>query len=73
MDAVDGWTNATTEMLLATRERLLHGLKLVHDHVAAGDAHEIHPGHSSAPIQAGFITLILLEGVEAELTRREAL
>jgi hypothetical protein len=68
-----GWAQAQTETLLATREDLLGGLKLVWDHMQAGDAHVIHEGHSTRPIDAGVITLALLEGCEAELTRRNAL
>jgi len=68
---VNGWTSAPTETLLDIRANLNRGLALVYQHIEAGDAHDIHPGHSSSPADAGFITWILLEGVEAELARRE--
>lgn len=65
-----GFEEASTETLLATRARLLSGLDLVARHVDAGTFHTIPPGKASPPSQSGHLTLILLNGVDAELARR---
>lgn len=67
-----GWTDVATGTLRTIRGNLLRGLVAVHAHMIAGTVHVIQPGKSSSPAHAGYITLILLDGVEAELARREA-
>jgi predicted kinase len=64
------WTDVPTPALQALRDNLLWGLAKAHDHLVAGTFDQIQPGRSSSPKDAGYITLILLDGVEAELQRR---
>jgi hypothetical protein len=60
-----------TEVLLALRSNLRRGLDLVAGHAAAGTLHAIPPGGSTPPAQSGWLTLVLLEQVEAELAARD--
>lgn len=53
-------------MLLKIRANLLAGLDLVGEHAAAGTLHTIPEGKSS-PIQAGQLTLVLLDAIDVEL------
>jgi hypothetical protein len=69
---VNGFTNATDEVLHVTRRRLLQGLELVAEHVAAGTFHTIGPKGEAPPSQSGHLTRIFLEEVDKELARRAA-
>jgi hypothetical protein len=66
-----GFGSATTETLLITRGRLLLGLDKVAAHIDAGTFGIIEHGRQSPPSEAGQLTRILLEEVDAELARRE--
>jgi hypothetical protein len=66
-----GWERYTTAVLETTRARLLSGLDLVAGHVDAGTQHVIGHKGEAPPTQSGWLTLILLDGVDAELARRE--
>lgn len=65
-----GFETKAPALLLAVRENLLQGLDIVAGHVDRGTADAIPLNKSSSPIQAGFLTLLLLESVEAELCSR---
>jgi hypothetical protein len=65
-----GFADASTETLRTIRTNLLGGLDLVAAHTDAGTLHTIAPGKASPPIQAGQLTRILLDSVDAELAQR---
>jgi hypothetical protein len=64
-----GFEDASTSTLENTRERLLRGLDEVAAHIGAG-TFEDFGDRRTPPSQAGWLTLWLLEGVEAEVERR---
>jgi hypothetical protein len=64
---VSGFQRYPTDVLLRIRRNLLAGLDRVAEHAAAGTLHVIPEGKSSPPIQAGQLTLILLNAIDAEL------
>ena len=61
----------TDEVLRTTRAALLHGLDRIAAHIAADTFHIIGPKGEASPAQAGQLTRILLEQIDAELARRE--
>ena len=65
-----GFSGATTEVLLSTRERLLRGITRVGEHVKAGTAHVIGTKGGCSPVQGGYITLGLLVRLDEELAHR---
>jgi hypothetical protein len=68
---MSGFENATTDVLLITRGRLLQGLELVAKHVADGSFHTVGPKGEAPPSQAGQLTRIFLEEIGKELARRQ--
>lgn len=66
----EGFSQATTESLLITRENLLRGLTVLGEHVDAGTAHAVPEGKASSPLEAGSITLGLLKRLDEELAWR---
>lgn len=64
-----GFENQPTAALLAARTNLLAGLELAAEHVAAGTLHT-RAGADTPPAAGGWLTLMLLRGVDAELTAR---
>lgn len=52
------------------RRNLLGGIDLVAASIAEGTFHHVGPKGAASPAQAGHLTLALLNGVDAELTRR---
>lgn len=67
-----GCTDVPTPTLQILHSNLLAGLAKVHAHMVAGTVHVIPAGRASSPADAGYLTLILLDTVEAELARRDA-
>ena len=65
------FTDTPTAVLTTIRANLAAGLDKVAAALDIGTFHTIAPGKSSPPAQAGHLTLVLLVGVDAELTRRE--
>lgn len=62
--------NVSTETLFAIQRNLLKGLDLVGEHIAAGTFRVSKKEGSAPPSQAGWLTLILLLGIEDELEAR---
>jgi hypothetical protein len=59
-----------TSTLLIVRENLLRGLDVIADHLDAG-TFDVQPKPGACPpSQAGQLTLTLLNGIDAELARR---
>ena len=65
-----GFEDASTEDLLTIQKNLLQGLAVVADHFEAGTAETSQKDGDVPPSQAGWLTLILLLGVEDELESR---
>lgn len=65
-----GFEEASTEDLLTTQKNLLDGLGLVGQHIQAGTFKLAVKEGSAPPSQSGWLTLILLMGVEDELEAR---
>jgi hypothetical protein len=68
---VTGFEHASQETLAVLRCNLLAGLDNVAASLAAGTFHVCGPKGSAPPAQSGHLTLALLDGVVAELNRRE--
>lgn len=64
------WADVATPTLHQIRGNLLRGVDRLAEHLDAGTLDVIPLGRSSSPRQAGYITVILLDGVDAELNRR---
>ncbi len=64
---MSGFQPYPTSVLVRVRTNLLAGLDRVAAHAAAGTLHTIPEGKSSPPVQAGQLTLILLDAIDAEL------
>ncbi|MEU3452302.1 hypothetical protein ABZ671_01640 [Micromonospora sp. NPDC006766] len=69
---MSGLEAASTATLRVIAGNLRHGLDVVAARIAAGTFHEVGPKGAAPPAQSGQLTLALLDGVAAELTRREA-
>lgn len=65
-----GFASADTRELLTLRRNLLHGLDQVVEHAAAGTLHVTPAGALMPPAASGWLVVILLEQVEAELAAR---
>lgn len=65
-----GFADTPTATLQQLRRNLLDGLDRVAAHLDAGTFHDIAPGRSSPPSQAGHLTLALLGAVNTELDER---
>lgn len=68
---MSGFQSYPTDVLERVRANLLAGLDRVAAHAASGTLHEIPEGKSSPPIQAGQLTLVLLEAIDIELDNPE--
>jgi len=68
---VSGFAAADTAALSTIRTNLLAGLDLVAASIADGSFHTVGPKGSAPPSESGQLTLALLNGVDAELERRE--
>lgn len=64
-----GFGDADT--LRAVRRNLLRGLDRVAEHADAGTVHVIPAGGSTPPAASGWLVVILLELVDAELAARD--
>lgn len=60
----------SVEALMAVRENLLRGLSAVGQHVEAGTFNVSKKEGSAPPSQSGWLTIVLLLGVEDELESR---
>lgn len=60
----------SVEALMAVRENLLDGLSVVGQHVEAGTFKVSKKEGSAPPSQSGWLTIVLLLGVEDELESR---
>lgn len=67
---MSGFEEASTETLTVIAANLRAGLDVVAEHLAAGTFHAVGPHGAAPPSQSGSLTLALLDGVEAELSRR---
>lgn len=65
-----GIAEADTDTLLALRRNLLRGLDWVAEHAATGTLHTVPAGRSTPPAASGWLVVILLELVDAELAAR---
>jgi hypothetical protein len=70
---MSGFADMDTDTLNVLRANLTAGLDKVAAAIDNGTFHTVAAGKSSSPSQAGLLTLALLVGVDAELTRRETL
>jgi len=70
MDEKTGHEDLDTETLLVLQSNLLSGLKIVGKHVEAGTFEVSKEEGSAPPSQSGWLTAILLLGVEDELEAR---
>lgn len=66
-----GFEQASTETLTVIAGNLHRGLDVVAERIAAGTFHTVGPKGSAPPAQSGHLTLALLDGVQAELARRQ--
>lgn len=65
-----GFEDSTTEVLTIIRSNLLNDLEIIGEHVSAGTFKVSKKEGSAPPSQAGWLTLVLLLGVEDELEGR---
>ena len=65
-----GFAAADTATLTTIRTNLLAGLDQVAASIQAGTFHTVGPKGSAPPSQSGHLTMALLNGVNAELARR---
>jgi len=70
MDEKTGHEDESTETLLVLQRNLLSGLKLVAQHIEAGTFEVSKKEGSAPPSQSGWLTIVLLMGVEDELESR---
>lgn len=65
------FADVPTTTLVTLHRNLLAGLDEVVSHLAAGTFHTMPVGKASPPSQAGQLTLVLLQAVDAELEIRK--
>ena len=70
VDTKTGHEDADTEVLLALRDNLVSGLQVVAGHFERGTAEISKKEGAAPPSQSGWLTLILLLGIEDELETR---
>lgn len=66
-----GFEGASTTALRTIEENLRTGLDVVAGHLAAGTFDTCGPKGAAPPSQSGRLTLLLLDGITAELNARE--
>lgn len=66
-----GFAEADRDTLLAIRRNLLHGLNELARHAEAGTLHDTADGAHSPPVASGWLTVALLDQVNAELYARQ--
>ena len=67
---MNGLENTSTEALLVIQNNLLKGLGLVASHLEAGTFNDHVKEGAAPPAQSGWLTLMMLLGVEDELESR---
>jgi len=70
MDKRTGHEDADTDTLMAIRQNLVNGLKVVAEHFQKGTQNVSKKEGAAPPSQSGWLTLILLVGIEDELEAR---
>lgn len=65
------WSDVDQATLLVLRRNLLHGLDQLVPHAAAGTLDVVPAGGSTPPAASGWLMMILLEQVNAELRERD--
>lgn len=65
-----GFAEVDSDTLLAVRRNLLRGLDRVAEHAAAGTLHVVPAGGYTPPAASGWLTVALLDQVNAELRAR---
>lgn len=68
---MSGFETASTETLRVIAGNLRRGLDVIAQRLADGTFHTVGPKGAAPPAQAGHLTLALLDGVTAELARRD--
>lgn len=67
---MSSFADSSTETLLVLRSNLRAGLNVIASHIKAGTFHQSAKPGAAPPSQAGQLTVVLLEQVDAELARR---
>jgi hypothetical protein len=67
---VSGFGGYDTEVLTTIHANLLAGLDRVAESITDGTFHVVGPKGSAPPSQSGHLTLALIDGISAELERR---
>jgi hypothetical protein len=65
-----GFADADRETLLVVRRNLLHGLNELARHADAGTLYATADGAHSPPVASGWLIVVLLDQVNAELHSR---